>query len=134
MAGQAIYIVSAIHCPSLDGINPHCYSITGAYSTAAAAQTAMLAKAKELYGAPLTHWHGSPKNGKPEWREDPFKVEFKGASGDIGLCWIDERILGAEVVPITKNLQVGRFGMGNGEENECTDEEIERTLCSLLRF
>src|SRR5579871_6662149 len=80
-APQAVYIVSAIHCPSPDGINPHCYTITGAYSTAAAAQAAMLAKAKELYGTPLTHWHGSAKKEKPEWREGPFKVEFKGVDG-----------------------------------------------------
>src|SRR5208282_5065317 len=65
---QAVYIVSAIHCPAPDGINPHCYSITGAYATAERAHAAMLAKAKELYTQPVTHWHGIPKKGTPEWK------------------------------------------------------------------
>jgi len=134
---QTIYIVSAIHCPALDGINPNCYSITGAYANAAAAQKAMLAKAKELYGAPLTHWHGHPKKGQPEWKEAEFKVEFKGPDGDFGICWIDERDLGVEEIPITRTLDVGRFGWGRkGEEEEwgMNDVEVERTLCSLLKF
>ena len=134
---QTIYIVSAIHCPAPDGINPNCYNITGAYANAAEAQKAMLTKAKELYGAPLTHWHGHPKKGKPEWKEAEFKVEFKGPDGDIGVCWIDERVLGVEEVPITRTLEVGRFGRGRkGEEEEwgMNDVEVERTLCSLLKF
>ena len=136
---QTIYIVTAIHCPAPDGINPHCYSITGAYGTAAAAQAAMLAKAKELYNAPVTHWHGSPKKGQPEWKEGPFKVEFTGADGDIGVCWIDERILGIEEMPITKVLKVSRFGMGHRAEGDAeewgmNDAEAEKTLCSLLKF
>jgi hypothetical protein len=136
---QIIYIVSAIHCPALDGINPHCYSITGAYANAAAAQKAMLAKAKELYGAPLTHWHGNPTKGKPEWKEAEFKVEFKGPDGDFGMCWIDERILGVEEIPITQTLKVGGLGLGHkgeGERDEwgMNDVEVERTLCSLLKF
>jgi hypothetical protein len=44
-----VYIVNAIHCPSTGGVNPNCYSITGAYTTASTAQAAMLAKVKELY-------------------------------------------------------------------------------------
>ena len=136
---QAIYIVSAFHCPASDGINPNCYSITGAYDNAAAAQKAMFAKAKELYGAPLTHFHGNPTKGKPEWKEAEFKVEFKGVDGDFGVCWIDERILGVEEIPITKTLKYGRFGLGHGcpgesEEWGMNDEEVERTLCSLLKF
>jgi hypothetical protein len=136
---QTIYIVSTIHCPSPDGINPHCYSITGAYSTAAAAQAAMLAKAKELYGAPPTHFHGQPKKGNPEWKEAPFKIEFTGAEGDFGVCWVDERVLGVEEMPITQTLKRGMFGMeskGEGEchEGEMNDVDAEKTLCSLLKF
>ena len=134
-----VYIVSAIHCPASDGMNPNCYSITGAYANAAAAQKAMLAKAKELYGAPPTHWHGNPIKGKPEWKEAEFKVEFKGPDGDFGVCWIDERVLGVEEVPITPTLRVGRFGWGHRGEGEydewgMNDVEVEKTLCSLLKF
>ena len=134
-----VYIVSAIHCSSLDGLNPNCYNITGAYATASAAQTAMLTKAKELYNAPLTHLHGNPEKGNPEWNEGPFKVEFKGENGNFGLCWVDERVLGVEEMPITHTLKVGRFGMGHKtrgetEENEMNDAEVERTLCSLLKL
>jgi hypothetical protein len=135
---QTIYIVSAIHCPAPDGINPHCYSITGAYANASAAQKAMLQKAKELQNAPPTHWHGNPTKGQAEWKEEPFKVEFKGEAGDFGICWVDERVLGVEEVPITR-LKIGRFGMGHkgdaeSEEWGMNDAEIERTLCSLLKF
>ena len=73
----------------------------------------MLAKAKELYGAPPTHWHGSPTKGKPEWKEAEFKVEFKGKMEILELCWVDERVLGVEEMPITQTLKVGRFGMGH---------------------
>jgi len=136
---QTIYIVSAIHCPASDGINANCYSITGAYANAAAAQKAMLSKAKELYGAPVTHWHGTPKKGNQEWKEADFKVEFKGPDGDFGVCWIDERALGVEEMPITQTLKVGRFGWGHRGEGESeewgmNDAEVERTLCSLLKF
>ena len=132
---QNVYIVSAIHCPALDGINPQCYSITGAYSTAAAAQAAMLAKAKELRNAPITHWHGHPKKGEPEWKEGPFKVEFKGSEGDFGVCWVDERVLGVEEMPICKTLKVG-LAMGHGEDTEewVSDKEVEKSLCSLLKY
>jgi hypothetical protein len=136
---QIVYIVSAIHCPAPDGINPNCYSITGAYASAAGAQAAMLAKAKELSEAPLTHWHGHPAKGIAEWKESPFKIEFKGENGDIGVLWVDERILGVEEVPITQTLKVGRLGMGHtraGESNDwgMNDAEVEKTLSTLLRF
>ena len=139
MARQTIYIVSAIHCPTLDGINPNCYSITGAYANAAAAQKAMLTKAKELYNSPPTHWHGNPVKGTPEWKESEFKVEFKGPDGDFGVCWVDERVLGVEETPITQTLRTARFGMGNkgkGESEEwgMNDVEVEKTMCSLLKF
>jgi hypothetical protein len=135
---QTIYIVTAIHCPSLDGVNPHCYSITGAYSSASAAQAAMLAKAKELYTSPVTHWHshGSPKKGVAEWKESPFKVEFKGDAGDFGVCWVDERVLGVEEMPITQTLKQGRFGLGHkGGEGDwgMSDEEVERSISGVLR-
>jgi hypothetical protein len=134
--GQTIYIVSAIHCPSADGINSHCYSITGAYTSASAAHAAMLAKAKELCCAPITHWHGTPKKaGKEEWKEGPFKVEFTGKEGDFGVCWVDERVLGTEEMPITAALRPGRFGMARGEEVEPeTDEEVEMTMAGILRY
>jgi hypothetical protein len=133
---QTVYIVSAIHCPAPDGINPHCYSITGAYATPEAARKAMLTKAKELRSKPPTHFHGNPKKGKPEWKESDFKVEFKGAAGDIGVCWIDERILGVEEMPIRSTLRVsGAFpGHRSEEEWEMNDTEVEKTLCSLLKF
>lgn len=134
---QTIYIVSAIHCPSPDGINPHCYSITGAYSSASAAHAAMLAKAKELCCSPITHSHGTPRirKEKEEWKEGPFKVEFTGKAGDFGVCWVDERVLGNEVVPITSVLRHGRFGMAREEGVEAdTDEEIEMTLSGILRY
>ena len=137
---QTVYIVSAIHCPAPDGINPGCYTITGAYATANGAKTAMLAKAKELYHQPITHMHGTPKKGTPEWKESEFKVEFRGKDGDIGVCWVDERVLGVEEIPIQKTLQPGRFGgMGHKDEAEAaewgmTDIDAEKTLCSLLRF
>jgi len=137
---QTVYIVSAIHCPAPDGINPHCYSITGAYSTAEGAQAAMLAKARELYAHPVTHVHGHPKKGAPEWKESEYKVEFRGNDGDIGVCWVDERVLGVEEMPITKTLQPGRFdGMGHRDEAAAenwgmTEIEVEKTLCSLLKF
>jgi hypothetical protein len=136
---QTIYIVTAIHCPSTEGINPHCYTITGAYSSAQAAQAAMFAKAKELSQQPVTHWHGHPTKGKAEWKESPFKIEFTGEAGDFGVCWVDERVLGVEVVPITKILKPGRFGMGHlGETEEfergMSDEECEETLNGVLRF
>jgi len=142
---QTVYIVTAIHCPSTDGINPNCYSITGAYSSAPAAQAAMLAKAKELYTSPVTHFHGQPKKdghpskGEAEWKEGPFKVEFKGNDGDFGVCWVDERVLGVEEMPITQALQLGRFGMGHkgeaeGEDWGMSEKEVERTICGVLRF
>jgi hypothetical protein len=137
-SNQTIYIVTAIHCPSTEGINPHCYSITGAYSTALAAQAAMLAKARQLSTSPCTHWHGNPKKGQSEWNEAPFKVEFTGVDGDFGVCWVDERVLGVEEVSITQTLKPGRFGMGHteGEEEDwgMSDEECERTLSGVLRF
>jgi len=136
---QTIYIVSAIHCPAPGGVNPNCYSITGAYSTASAAQKAMLSKAKELKNSPVTHWHGTPTKGKAEWKEGPFKVEFKGEMGDFGICWVDERVLGVEEMPITSTLKISRFGMGNRGEGETeewgmNDVDVEKTLCSLLKF
>lgn len=134
---QNIYIVSAIHCPAPDGINPNCYTIAGAYSTAAAAQAAMLTKAKELKDAPMTHWHGTPKKCKAEWKESPYKVEFKGEDGDFGVCWIDERVLGVDEMPIAKTLKVGlRVGMGHGEDKEewVSDTAVEQSLCSLLKY
>jgi hypothetical protein len=97
----------------------------------------MLAKAKELCCAPITHWHGTPgpKREKEEWKEGPFKVEFTGKDGDFGVCWVDERVLGTEEVPITAALRPGRFGMVRGEEAEPeTDEEVEITLAGILRY
>jgi hypothetical protein len=133
---QLVYIVTAIHCPSPEGVNPHCYTITGAYNSSSAAQKAMLAKAKELYSSPVTHWHGIKLEAKvePEWKESEYKVEFKGKEGDFGVCWVDERVLGVEEVPITGNLRRGRFGMRGKEESEMDDLEDEKTLGSLLRF
>jgi hypothetical protein len=135
---QKIYIVTAIHCPSTSGMNPNCYTITGAYTTASAAQKAMQAKAKEMWNAPLTHWHGSKEVGEAEWKENPFKVEFKGKEGDVGVCWVDERVLGVEDMPITQTLKKGRFGMKYDEDEEDEDEEwnnaAESALVSLLRF
>ena len=132
---QNIYIVSAIHCPAPEGINPHCYTITGAYATASAAQAAMLAKAKELQNAPMTHWHGSPKKGQKEWKESAYKVEFKGEEGDFGVCWVDERVLGVDEMPISRVMKVG-LGMGHGEDKEewVSDTEVEKSLCSLLKY
>jgi hypothetical protein len=95
----------------------------------------MIAKAKELYSRPVTHHHGTPKKGSPEWKESDFKVEFRGTDGDFGVCWIDERVLGVEEMPITQTLKVGhRFGKGGGDEKERGDVDAERTLCSLLKF
>ena len=133
---QTIYIVSAIHCPAPDGINPNCYSITGAYATPEAARNAMIAKAKEMQTKPPTHVHGHPKKGNPEWKESDFKVEFKGEDGDIGICWIDERILGVEEMPIHTTLKVSRLSLADQSEEEwgMNDAEVEKTLCSLLKF
>ena len=136
---QTIYIVTAIHCPSAEGVNPNCYSITGAYSTAPAAQAAMLSKAKELFSSPVKHWHGHPTEGKPEWKESPFKVEFRGDDGDFGVCWVDERVLGVDEMPIDRTLKLGRFGIGHkGEGSDdywgMSDDEVERTLSGVLRF
>lgn len=99
----------------------------------------MLAKAKELYSSPVTHFHGSKRVtvGEPEWKESEYKVEFTGKEGDFGVCWVDERELGVEEVPITANLRRGRFGMREMEEGLSEmdeNEEAEKTLCSLLKF
>jgi hypothetical protein len=100
----------------------------------------MLVKAKELYSHPVTHTHGHPKKGTPEWKESEYKVEFRGKDGDFGVCWVDERVLGVEEMPITKTLQPGRFdGMAHRDEAAAegwgmTDVEVEKTLCSLLKF
>lgn len=131
---QTIYIVTAIHCPSIDGMNPNCYTITGAYNTPSAAQAAMKAKAKELFNKPVTHSHGSIHKGEMEWKEGPFKIEFKGHEGDVGLCWVDERQLGVEDIPITpQTFKHGMAGETDGEE-WVADSEVEKTLCSLLKF
>lgn len=99
----------------------------------------MLEKAKELRDRPLTHWYGNPTKSKPEWKEAPFKVEFKGEVGDFGVCWVDERVLGVEEMPITVALKIERFGMGyravgESEEWGMNDEEVEKTLSSLLKY
>src|SRR5271156_6480309 len=120
---QTIYIVSAIHCPAPDGVNPNCYSITGAYANASAAHKAMLQKAKEMHTSPPSHWHGHPKKSEPEWKESEFRVEFKGEAGDFGICWVDERILGVEEMPIEKTLERSRYGMGHRDAASWSDEE-----------
>jgi hypothetical protein len=130
---QTIYIVSAIHCPATDGINPNCYSIMGAYASPTAARKAMLQKANELHGSPVTHSHGHPKACQPEWKEADWKVEFKGPDGDFGVCWIDERVLGVEEMPIHTTLKVSRFLRGE-EDPGMNEVEVEKTLCSLLKF
>jgi hypothetical protein len=96
----------------------------------------MLQKAKELSNSEVTHWHGekTETTGEPEWTESEFKVEFKGKTGDFGVCWVDERVLGVEEVPITTHLRRGRFGMGEKEVEEMDTLEAEKTLCSLLKF
>jgi hypothetical protein len=132
-AVQTIYIVSAIHCPASDGINPNCYSITGAYASPQAARKAMLQKAKELKSSPVTHSHGHPKAGTPEWKEGEWKVEFRGEQGDFGTCWIDERVLGVEEMPIHSTLKVSRSLRGD-EDPGMNEVEVEKTLCSLLKF
>ena len=136
---QLVYIVSAIHCRSSESLSPNCYTITGAYANASAAQAAMLAKAKELYRTPVANFHERRKMQQPEWKEGPFKVEFKGPGGDFGACWVDERVLGVEEMPITATLRRGRGlgkGWGNHGEGEydSADEEVEQTLPSLLKF
>jgi len=121
-------------------MNPNCYSITGAYTTPSAAQVAMRTKAKELSHAPLTHWHGTSQDGEVEWKEGPFKIEFKGKHGDVGVCWVDERVLGVEDVPITQTLKPGRFGQKTEEDDEDDEDEwnnvreAESTLNSILRY
>ena len=96
----------------------------------------MLQKAKELSNSEVTHWHGekTETTGEPEWTESEFKVEFKGKTGEFGVCWVDERVLGVEEVPITSHLRRGRFGMGEKEVEEKDTLEAEKTLCSLLKF
>ena len=96
----------------------------------------MLQKAKELFNSEVTHWHGQKieSTEEPEWKETEFKVEFKGKEGDFGVCWVDERVLGQEEVPITTNLRKGRFGMEEKEVDEMDTLEAEKTLCSLLKF
>jgi len=96
----------------------------------------MLAKARELYTSPVTHWHGLKHETKqePVWREGEFKVEFTGEEGDFGVCWVDERVLGVEEVPITAHLRRGGFGCVVQGESEMAEAEDEKTLCSLLRF
>jgi hypothetical protein len=133
MSGQAIYIVTAIHCPSLEDMNPLCYTITGAFASPAAAQTAMRAKAQEMRNEAMTHTHDHMESESPEWREEESKIQFRKGKGDFGLVWIDERRVGAEEMPITKHLEVGR---GLWERKELVDEdaEAEKTLCSLLKF
>ena len=105
----------------------------------------MKAKAKELFQSPLTHRHGHNHGAKespePEWKEGPFKIEFKGETGDVGVCWVDERVLGVEDMPITQTLKPGRFGaVVRQDDDEDEDEEwnntkeAENTLVSLLKF
>src|ERR1700721_1427224 len=85
MSSQTIYIITSIHSPHTRVLSPHCYCITGAYTDPAVAQTAMKQNAKDL-----------PQSSITEWKEEPFKIEFKAQKGEFGICWIDERRIGTE--------------------------------------